>query len=208
MQERSEPEVDKGDEDVFEGYFLSKAGINLNYLLFPGLVMHEFAHYLACKLAGIRVYEVRWWSSKGGHVVHDRARGSNGAIISLAPFLLNNILALLFLAAAFGAWAYGNGLVALILFWLGFSFGVYAVPSAHDLRMSLAALHRWFRGNQSSQSVLSRLAGIIVYPFWFVLQYALVMALMPISKMRTLRIGWALLLVLFVASGVGSALIA
>jgi hypothetical protein len=202
----SELELDKGDEDVFEGYFLSKAGINLNYLLFPGLIAHEFAHYLACKLAGIRVYEVVFWSSKGGHVVHNRAKGANAVLISLAPFFLNNILAILAFASAFGLWASNQGLWAAVLFWLGFSFGVYAVPSAHDLRMSLAALHRSFRKTWYSGSLASKLVGIVVYPVWFVLQYTLVLAIMPISKVRTLRIGWAIL-VLLVAAGLGTTLV-
>src|SRR3989338_6704459 len=53
--------VEHGDEDIFENYSLAKLGINLNYWLFTGLIMHEFAHYLGCILAGSRVHEVVWW---------------------------------------------------------------------------------------------------------------------------------------------------
>lgn len=205
--DRSEPEIDEGDEDVFEGYFLSKSGINLNYLLFPGLIVHEFAHYIVCKLAGVYVHEVVWWSAKGGHVVHQRANPANSVLISLAPFFLNNMLAILLLGMAAGDLNAGSSATALLYFWLGFSLAVYSIPSAHDLKMSLYALHRGYRKHKANAGIAWRLMGFIIYPIWFALQYALVIILMPIAKNRTLRIGWALIMVLFLSTSAAAVLL-
>ncbi len=200
-------EVDAGDEDVFAGYILQRAGINFNYLFFPGLIVHEFAHYIACVLAGVPVYGVVWWSPRGGHVIHRRARGTNAVIISLAPFLINNILAIIFLFQGLADANAGNTLSSLAFFWLGFSLAVYAVPSAHDLNASIDSLHRAWRTDRKTQNVFARAIGLIVYPIWFLVQYALVYTLLPLSRMRTLRLLWAVALLFFVTSGAASTLI-
>jgi hypothetical protein len=206
MATQDGPDVDAGDEDVFAGYFLERAGINLNYILFPGLILHEFSHYLACKLAGLRVYEVVWWSPKGGHVAHQRARGTNSVIISLAPFFVNNALALIALATGLKSLGEGDGMSAALWLWLGVSFGVFAVPSGHDLLMSLHSLRKAYRNDRRSGSVVIRLASMIAYPIWYFLQSVLVYLLLPIARVKTLRILWVLLLFYLLTTGVGSTL--
>ena len=67
-------------------------------LVFPGVVLHEGAHYLACLLTGTRVSRFAPFSpgrrSNGGrlmlgYVRHERRAFPIGAIIGLAPILLN-----------------------------------------------------------------------------------------------------------------------
>ena len=76
-------------------------------LVFPGVVLHEGAHYLACLLTGTRVSRFAPFSpgrrSNGGrlmlgYVRHERRAFPIGAIIGLAPILLNP-LGLLFVTA-------------------------------------------------------------------------------------------------------------
>ena len=75
-------------------------------LVFPGVVLHEGAHYLACLLTGTKVSRFAPFSprrSNGGRLVlgyvrHERCALPIGAIIGLAPILLNP-LGLLFVTA-------------------------------------------------------------------------------------------------------------
>ena len=67
-------------------------------LVFPGVVLHEGAHYLACLLTGTKVsrfaaFSPRRRSADGrlvlGYVRHERRAFPIGAVIGLAPILLN-----------------------------------------------------------------------------------------------------------------------
>jgi hypothetical protein len=66
-------------------------------LIFPGVVLHESAHYLACLLTGTKVLHFAPFSPRRsvdgrlmvGYVRHERRGFPIGAIIGLAPILLN-----------------------------------------------------------------------------------------------------------------------
>src|SRR5215207_5458276 len=66
-------------------------------LVFPGVILHEGAHYLACLLTGTKVFSFAPFSpgrsNDGrlmlGYVRHERRAFPIGAIIGLAPVLLN-----------------------------------------------------------------------------------------------------------------------
>lgn len=77
------------------GSVLNRAAYYL--LVFPGVVLHEGAHYLACLLTGTRVLRFAPFSPRTsadgrlvlGYVRHERRAFPIGAIIGLAPILLN-----------------------------------------------------------------------------------------------------------------------
>jgi hypothetical protein len=132
-------------------------------LVFPGVILHEGAHYLACLLTGTRVYRFAPFSpgrrSNGGrlmlgYVRHERRIFPIEAIIGLAPILLNP-LGLLFVTALLtpltfrevvtptvgvvveGIFASGfltdTPLLAAIWAYLSLSFALGSVPSREDL---------------------------------------------------------------------------
>src|ERR671916_1136414 len=132
-------------------------------LVFPGVVLHEGAHYLACLLTGTRVSRFAPFSpgrrsNDGrlmlGYVRHERRAFPIGAIIGLAPILLNP-LGLLFVttlltpltfqevarpsvgAVVEGIFASGfltdTPLLAAIWAYLSLSFALGSVPSREDL---------------------------------------------------------------------------
>lgn len=131
-------------------------------LMFPGVVLHEGAHYLACLLTGTRVFRFAPFSpgrsSDGrlmlGYVRHERRTFPVGAIIGLAPILLNP-LGLLLVTAVFtplnlqevaspsaevvleeivaSGFLTDNLLAAAIWAYLSFSFALGSVPSREDL---------------------------------------------------------------------------
>jgi hypothetical protein len=133
-------------------------------LVFPGVVLHEGAHYLACLLTGTKVSRFAPFSpgrrsNDGrlllGYVRHERRAFPIGAIIGLAPILLNP-LGLLFVTAlltpltfqevatkpsvgvmAEGIFASGfltdTPLLAAVWAYLSLSFALGSVPSREDL---------------------------------------------------------------------------
>ena len=131
-------------------------------LVFPGVVLHEGAHYLACLLTRTRVARFAPFSpgrtSDGrlvlGYVRHERRPFPIGAIIGLAPILLNPLGLLLVTAfltpltfrevanPSFGVWANGifaggfladAPLRAAVWAYLSLSFALGSVPSREDL---------------------------------------------------------------------------
>ena len=131
-------------------------------LVYPGVVLHEGAHYLACVLTGTRVTRFAPFSpgrsNDGrlllGYVRHERRVFPVGAIIGLAPILLNP-LGLLLVSALLtpltlqevarpsaevvveGFFLSGfltdTPLLATIWAYLSLSFALGSVPSREDL---------------------------------------------------------------------------
>lgn len=124
--------------------FLLRIAIHLFVL--PGVVVHEFAHASACRLVGVRVVEAVYFQfgNPPGYVRHatpDRYRQS--VVISVAPFLLNTVVAAAaFVGAALVVSATEGVLtapleyavVAVGLGWIGLSVGMAAFPSTTDAR--------------------------------------------------------------------------
>ncbi len=134
----------------------------LYLLVFPGVVLHEGGHYLACLLTGTKVSRFAPFSPRRsndgrlvlGYVRHERRAFPIGAIIGLAPILLNP-LGLLSVTAFLtpltleevaspsvsvvveGIFTSGfltrTPLLAAIWAYLSLSFALGSVPSREDL---------------------------------------------------------------------------
>ena len=131
-------------------------------LLFPGVVLHEGAHYLACLLTGTKVVRFAPFSPQRatdsrlvlGYVRHERRAFPIRAIIGLAPVILNP-LGLLFTTALLTPLTFrqvadpsvgivvkgifasgfptGAPLQAAVWAYLSLSFALGSVPSREDL---------------------------------------------------------------------------
>ena len=131
-------------------------------LVFPGVVLHEGAHYLACLLTGTKVLRFAPFSPQRsadgrrvlGYVRHERRSVPIQAVIGLAPILVNPLGLLLASALLtpltiaeivnprFGlveedllasGFVTGDPLLATIWAYLSLSFAVGSVPSREDL---------------------------------------------------------------------------
>jgi hypothetical protein len=138
-------------------------------LVFPGVILHEVAHYLACLLTGTKVFRFAPFSPRRstdgrrvlGYVRHERRSLPLQAIIGLAPILLNPLGLLLVTALLtpltltevmnprFGlveedilasGFLTGDPLVAALWAYLSLSFAVGSVPSREDLASVPAVL--------------------------------------------------------------------
>ena len=132
------------------------------FMVLPGVVLHEGAHYLACLLTGTKVSRFAPFSPRRsgagrlvlGYVRHERRALPIGALIGLAPILLNP-LGLLFATALLtpltleevanpsvsgvvegiitSGFLIHNPLPAAIWAYLSLSFALGSVPSREDL---------------------------------------------------------------------------
>ncbi|MDQ4129188.1 MAG: hypothetical protein M3151_14785 [Actinomycetota bacterium] len=137
-------------------------------LVFPGVVLHESAHYLACLLTGTKVSRFAAFSPQRsadgrlvlGYVRHERRVFPIGAVIGLAPILLNPLGILLVTAlltpltlsevadpslatledALAGGFFAKTPLLGAIWAYLSMSFALGSVPSREDLSSLPAVL--------------------------------------------------------------------
>jgi hypothetical protein len=97
---------------------------------FPGVIIHELGHRIACKLAGVQVYETCYFrfGNPAGYVIHEpTARYAGTFLITVAPFLFNSTIAILMFFIA-----PHTSVLGVLFYWLGFSIGMHAFPSPGD----------------------------------------------------------------------------
>jgi hypothetical protein len=123
-------------------------GIVIAVVTFPGVIMHELAHELACKIARVRVYNVRYFrfGNPAGYVEHEQpSHYRQTFFIVIAPFIFNSLVALSVFSSAlmlpeeairFSISSYPAEIPAVwmkyLFYWLGFSVAMHAFPSSGD----------------------------------------------------------------------------
>jgi len=113
-------------------------GFLISIVTFPGVIVHEAAHMLFCRLFGLAIFDVCFFrvGNPAGYVVHERTRDFKTAFfVSMGPFLLNTLLCVVFCSAAFlPVWELEVAdPLAYFFYWLGLSIGMHAFPSPQDL---------------------------------------------------------------------------
>lgn len=105
---------------------------------FPGVIVHEAAHLVFCRLEKLAVFEVCFFrfGNPAGYVVHETTDNFKSMfMVGMGPFFLNSALCVLFCSAAFmPVWELGVAdPLAYFLYWLGLSIGMHAFPSTADM---------------------------------------------------------------------------
>jgi hypothetical protein len=104
---------------------------------FPGVIVHEAAHMLFCRLRRVAVLDVCFFrvGNPAGYVIHEDIEDFTTAfLVSVGPFLVNSLLCLVFCFPALGPmYLFGlRGPLSYFLIWLGVSLGMHAFPSPTD----------------------------------------------------------------------------
>jgi hypothetical protein len=117
------------------------ASLFFNFMTIPGVPVHEYAHALACRLAGVRVHEVCYLriGNPRGYVLHEQPDTAwQHIIIAVAPFVVCSLAAVL-LGIGFGLLLQPGlmtkqheEIVGPFLFWLAWAVGACAFPSGGD----------------------------------------------------------------------------
>ncbi|OIO26631.1 hypothetical protein COX85_03660 [Candidatus Micrarchaeota archaeon CG_4_10_14_0_2_um_filter_55_9] len=190
-----------GTVNAFEGKILAFYAYAL--FVFPGAVLHEFAHYLAVLAAGLTPRKVVWFSLRGDYLgyvsfEYDRRKTSiwSLALVHFAPLFLSSFLALALFESSFGLMQFGA--IGLLLLYVACSLAFTALPSWVDFKNFYEALLVWPAKKLTSGSVVDK----VVLVFFFVPWLALLLAskiLYLLNKAlgnSTLNALWALFLVL------------
>ena len=116
-------------------------GIVVSVVTFPGVIIHELAHQIFCRLMRVPVYEVKYFqfSNPCGYVLHEATQDPlKTFLISTGPFLINTLIGMIILSPAsidlIVFKDYSNPL-NLILGWIGFSALMHAFPSTGDAKV-------------------------------------------------------------------------
>jgi hypothetical protein len=176
-------------------------GIIVTLLTFPGVIVHEYAHYKMCEWKEIDVQEVVFFQigSPAGYVLHEEpSEYADALAISGAPFLLNTGLAVgLFLLYGGIAFATGSsdgtgGILGIVLLWLGVSIGMHAIPSSGDAKVL------WMQAKKHWRASLLGLLGFpiaaLIYVanllsfLWFDLVYAVLLFFLSIGMLRVVQV--------------------
>ncbi|MBN1052320.1 DUF3267 domain-containing protein [Clostridium botulinum] len=117
-------------------YFIP--GFLISAVTFPGVIVHELAHQIFCRLMQVPVYEVKYFqlSNPCGYVIHELSdKPLKSFFISIGPFLINTILGMfIMLPASVELFEFRNfdNFLNLFLAWLGISILMHAFPSKVD----------------------------------------------------------------------------
>ncbi len=146
-------------------------------LFFPGVLVHEAAHAIACFACGIKVHRISVHRSSG-MVVHDKTNARASLLIGIFPLLMGGAIAFILLheaqriGSAHFPWS-------IFLLWVGFSIAFHAIPSTQDIQNIVASTERRFgelwKGKRSfSVKITKTLAyGIAWIGSWILLLLAI-----------------------------------
>ncbi len=124
-------------------------GFLITWLTFPGVIVHELAHAIFCRLFGVAIYEVKFFQfsvgfrQPAGYVIHEPSKkASQNLMIGIGPFFVNTLIGGIIGAPAAVPMLKFNSpdLLDLFLLWLGVSIAMHAFPSTGDaasIRQSL-----------------------------------------------------------------------
>ncbi len=116
-------------------------GVIITVLTFPGVIVHELAHQIFCRICRVAVIDVCYFKfgNPAGYVVHEHPKSTYSQIlIGIGPFLINSIIgALIALPAAipilnFGVKFGANTIGSYFLIWVGVSIAMHSFPSTGD----------------------------------------------------------------------------
>lgn len=134
-------------------------GFVISIVTFPGVIVHEIAHQLMCRLFRVAVFDVCYFrfGNPAGYVIHEAPHSPyQNLMIGIGPFLINTIVgALIALPAALPVMDLGSSEpIHFLLLWLGISITMHAFPSTVDAKSI------WDSANAPGTSCLARVVAV------------------------------------------------
>lgn len=163
-------------------------GIIISIITFPGVIIHELAHQIFCRIMRVPVYEVKYFqfSNPCGYVLHEATQDPlKTFLISTGPFLINTLIGMIIISPAaielFVFEDYSNPL-NLLLGWIGFSTLMHAFPSTGDAKVLVNNILNNKKVNVLVKIVVAPVIGLIYMGalgsvVWLDAIYAIVIAM-------------------------------
>lgn len=130
-------------------------GVIISIVTFPGVIVHELAHQLFCRLFKVPVFEVCYFRTQNpvGYVLHEQApKNYQAVMISIGPFIINTLIGFLIaFPVAIQQKFDVNGPLDFILIYLGVSIAMHAFPSTGD------AQSLWEQVNQKEKPLITKI---------------------------------------------------
>jgi len=109
----------------------------ISLLTFPGVIVHELAHQLFCRIYKVPVFQVVYYrfGNPCGYVLHEKVSNKwKSMMISIGPFIVNTVIAaLIALPAALPVFKFDTGgPIDYLLIYLSVSIAMHAFPSTGD----------------------------------------------------------------------------
>lgn len=122
-------------------------GFLISIVTFPGVIVHELAHQLFCKISRIAIFDICYFrfGNPSGYVVHEEPKNAKQQIlIGVGPFIVNTVIgALISLPAAIPVIKFKSGnILEYILIWLGVSIAMHSFPSVQDAKSIWASIRK------------------------------------------------------------------
>lgn len=163
-------------------------GFLISALTFPGVIVHEFAHQLFCRLFRVPVYDVVYFQFKNpsGYVAHEPAeKPLSSFMISVGPFLVNTVLGMFIVfPAAIELFRFETkeNILVLLLGWLGISILMHAFPSTGDAKVMIQSILKNPEVNPVAKILTAPVIGLVYLGalgsmMWLDLLYAIFMAM-------------------------------
>lgn len=164
-------------------------GFIISILTFPGVIVHEFAHMLFCKIRGVAVLDVCFFrfGNPAGYVVHEETNDfTTTFLIAVGPFIVNSLLCMVIcFPALFPIRIFGvEDKLSYVPLWLGISIGMHAFPSTGDA-------YSLFRQAKKAVSTLHPLA-IISFPLVIAIYIANILSIFWFDYIYGVAIGLGL----------------
>ncbi|RMF88703.1 MAG: DUF3267 domain-containing protein [Nitrospinota bacterium] len=155
-------------------------GFVISIVTFPGVIVHEFAHEVFCRLTGTEVIEVCYFrlGNPAGYVIHAPASTIwKHILIGVGPFVGNSLLGFsIGLLASRDVLQTGRlTTIGTLLTWLGVSIAMHSFPSTGDAKSMWATI--WQKGTPITAKVVGIplvaliVVGAIGSIFWLDLVY-------------------------------------
>jgi hypothetical protein len=159
-------------------------------LFLPGMIVHEFSHVLGCLLTGVKIHSVKWVGADEAFVQHDKPRASAGLVISLAPFVVGNLLGFWLLQQSV-SWLGSDVGIGLLFLWFGVSIILLSFPSKQDAENTLVAFKDSYQKKIfGSNPLFSRFAWLVSVPFVFIPLLLVLGVFLLFNSFFLLRLGW------------------
>ncbi|MGB9577053.1 MAG: hypothetical protein ACP5O3_00710 [Candidatus Micrarchaeia archaeon] len=170
----------------YEKNFLNALHFNPMVWFAPGVMLHELSHAVVLVLCGGRVREIKLWDKKKAYVIGYNAPQAGVLLTSLAPFLLffPAFYLLSWSFSAFYAQATQGLFWPFLLFWLGLSCTMFAIPSTDDLQN---AIKRCGKLRTPGENAVSWIRAIILFIPMLVLEALLWIMLLTVKPSSSLR---------------------
>lgn len=174
----------------------------LDIVFFPGILFHEFSHFLACMVMGVKVGRVKFTS-----VSHQKTNPWKNFVIAFAPFVIGGVIGALLLWV--GHEGYKNLLIPEqieylqigVFYWLGISLLAFSFPSDTDARSAIRTLFEFYEDGLTLKEGRAWWLFCILTLIPLFVPLAVISAIMSFfASLRGLGIFWAVMV--FLALGV------